>query len=112
MLVCNHNNQIITHHEMGLFHPYPSQVFEISDLPPAWDLRAFIKAGKPKQPRHYLFIAGKYALVRLLHKQLKSKIKTHIIPSERMRPIVQSRYPNANIQTINHFINIDEEKTA
>ena len=32
----NHKNQIITYHELGLFHPYPSKVDHIHQIPEAW----------------------------------------------------------------------------
>lgn len=33
------DNQIISHHELGLFHPYPSQTYQISQIPQARSLK-------------------------------------------------------------------------
>lgn len=107
-LACSsHNNQIISHHELWLFHPYPSQTNTISQIPQAWSLSAFITAGHTNNIFKKFLIAGKYCLVRLLHKQLKKKIKTHIVPSEWMIDVVKQRHPQAQILCIPHFVDVD-----
>lgn len=103
----DHANQIISHHELGLFHPYPSQTYQLSQIPKAWSLSAFIQAGNTKNPIQIISIMGKYCLIRLLHKQLKKKIKTHIVPSEWMVDMVKQRHPQANVLCIPHFVDIE-----
>lgn len=104
--ISSNPNQIITYHELGLFHPYPSKTYHISQIPKARSLSAFIQAGNTNNPIQKIFITGKYFLIRLIHKQLKKKVKTHIVPSERMIPMVQSRHPQAQVICIPHFVDI------
>lgn len=103
----DHNNQIISHHELGLFHPYPSKTHEIDQIPKAWSLSSFIQAWNSKNPITIASIIGKFCLVRLIHKQLKKKVKTHIVPSERMIDMVKQRHPYANVVCIPHFVDIE-----
>ena len=103
----DHDNQIISHHELGLFHPYPSQTYHTSQIPQARSLSAFIKAGNTNNILRKCLIAGKYYLVKLLHKQLKRKIKTHIVPSEWMIDVVKQRHPQANVLCIPHFVDVE-----
>lgn len=95
---------IMTHHELWLFHPFPSQVTETSQIPKARSLPAFIKAGQSNNIIKRIAIGGKYLLIRLLHKQLQKMIKTHIVPSEWMKDMVQSRYPHAQVIIVPHFV--------
>jgi glycosyltransferase involved in cell wall biosynthesis len=97
-------DQIITHHELGLFHPFPSQTTQESQIPAARSLSAFIKAGQTNNFIKKMAIAGKYIMIRCIHKQLQKKIKTHIVPSERMIPMVRQRHPQADIICIGHFV--------
>ena len=103
----DHNNQIISHHELGLFHPYPSKTHELDHIPKAWSLSSFIQAWNSKNPIIVASIIGKFCLVRLIHKQLKKKVKTHIVPSERMIDMVKQRHPYANVVCIPHFVDIE-----
>ncbi len=97
---------IITHHELGLFHPFPSQTTHESQIPNARSLWAFIKAGQTNNLFKKIAIAGKYCMIRCVHKQLQKKVKTHIVPSERMIPIIRQRHPQADIVCIPHFVTV------
>ncbi len=101
------DNHIISHHELGLFHPYPSKTYNIRQIPHSWSLFSFIKAGNTKNPIKIIAISGKYCLIRLIHKQLKKKVKTHIVPSERMIDIVKARHPQKQVICIPHFVDIE-----
>jgi len=98
--------QIITHHELGLFHPFPSQTTHESQIPDARSLSAFVKAGQTNNFLKKIAIVGKYMMIRCIHKQLQKKVKTHIVPSERMIPMVRQRHPQANIICIPHFVTV------
>lgn len=95
---------IMTHHELWIFHPFASRVTDINQLPKARSLSSFIRTGQTNNIVIKLGICGKYFLLWLLHKQLQKTIQTHIVPSERMRPMVQSWYPHANIIVLPHFV--------
>lgn len=101
-----HIKQIITHHELGLFHPFPSKTTQEDQIPDARSLSAFIKAGQTNNFFKKIAIAWKYIMIRCIHKQLQKKIKTHIVPSERMIPMVRQRHPNAHVVCIPHFVTI------
>ena len=107
LTVCNINNQIITHHELWLFHPYPSKTYSLDQIPKARSLHSFIQAGKPNNTLQIIAIIGKYSLIWLIHKQLKRKIKTHIVPSERMVSMVKQRHPQAQVVCIPHFVDLE-----
>lgn len=102
----NTTQQIITHHELGLFHPFPSKTTDENQIPDARSLTAFIKAGQTNNFFKKIAIIGKYCMIRCIHKQLQKKIKTHIVPSARMIPMVRQRHPNANIICIPHFVTV------
>jgi len=99
-------HQYITHHELGLFHPFPSKVQAIDDLPQAWDIRSFLQASETNNILIQGAVLIKYLLVRLIHKQLQYSNITHIVPSQRMVPLVQQWHPNAKVQTITHFVDM------
>lgn len=101
-----HNNQIITHHELWLFHPFPSKTIQEDQLPTARSLWAFIKAGQTNNIFKKIAIIGKYCMIRCIHKQLQKKIKTHIVPSEWMIPMVHRRHPHAHVICIPHFVSL------
>lgn len=96
--------QIITHHELWLFHPFPSKVTDPQQLPRPRSLYSFIQAGQTTNPFLIIGIIGKYILIYLIHKQLKNKVKTHIVPSEWMVAVIKGRHPEAEIYCIPHFI--------
>ena len=100
------SNSIITHHELWLFHPYPSKVTSINQIPKARSLWDFVKAGQTNNPIKKLAILGKYFLVYCIHKQLDKSNFIHIIPSERMKDMVKSWHPHQQIVVIPHFVKI------
>ncbi len=102
----SNNNQIITHHELWLFHPFPSKTTQEDQLPTARSLWAFIKAGQTNDIFKKIAIIGKYCMIRCIHKQLQKKIKTHIVPSEWMIPMVHRRHPHAHVVCIPHFVSL------
>lgn len=101
--------QIITHHELWLFHPYPSQVNSYEQIPTERSLSAFIQAGQTTNIFKKISIVGKYLLIRLIHKQLQTYIHTHIVPSERMIPMVKARHPQSQVICIPHFVSITKD---
>lgn len=100
----SHNHQIITHHELWLFHPFPSKTTQENQLPKARSLWAFVKAWQTNNIFKKIAIVGKYCMIRCIHKQLQKKIKTHIVPSEWMISMVHKRHPNAHVVCIPHFV--------
>lgn len=103
---CKVDTQIITHHELWLFHPYPSKVYEQTQIPKARSLWAFVRAGNSRNPLKVILLCGKYILIYLIHKQIKHKINTHIVPSERMIDVVKDRHPDANVVCVPHFVSM------
>ncbi len=99
--------QIITHHELWLFHPFPSKTTQEDQIPQARSLWSFIKAGKTNNILKKIAIAGKYLMVRLVHKQLQKKVKIHIVPSAWMIPMVKSWHPQSEVIEIWHFVDIE-----
>lgn len=76
-------------------------------MPKARSRKAFVQAGKPKHRGEKLLITGKYILIWLIHKQLQTRVKTHIVPSAWMIPMVRARHPDAQILCIPHFVDMD-----
>lgn len=99
--------QIITHHELWLFHPFPSQTTQESQIPKPRSLSSFIKAGKTNNILKKIAIAGKYLMIRLIHKQLQKKVKIHIVPSAWMIPMVKAWHPKSEVIEIWHFVDIE-----
>lgn len=101
------NNHIyITHHELWLFHPFPSQITQVNQIPQARSLLSFIRAGKTNNILKKIAIIGKYILISMIHYQLHQSNCIHIVPSEWMLPIIREWYPHATIKVIPHFVSI------
>ena len=98
---------IITHHELGLFHPYPSRISSVDQLPKARSLWSRIQAGQTHHPLKLLALVGKYWLVWLMHQTFRRSIDTHIVPSLWMKDMVQAWHPEAKIIHIPHFFAIE-----
>lgn len=104
LFLSKNQNQIITYHELWLFHPFPSKTTEEIQIPKARSLKEFIEAWDTNNFLKKIAIAWKYFMIRCIHKQLQKKVQTHIVPSERMIKIVQERHPNKKIICIPHFV--------
>lgn len=99
--------QFVTHHELWLFHPYPSKITTPDELPQARSLRARIRAWKTKNPLIIVRLIGRYVLTVLLHRMFILRQVVHLVPSERMIDMVKDRHPNAKVVYIPHFVAID-----
>ncbi len=100
-------NQIITHHELGLFHPFPSKTTREDQIPHARSLSSFVQAGLTNNIFKKIAIVGKYIMIRLIHKQLQRKVKIHIVPSAWMIPMVKAWHPHSTVIEIGHFVDIE-----
>lgn len=98
--------QIITHHELWIFHPFPSKVKEYNQIPKPRSLVSFIKAGQTNNIFIIIGIIGKFFLIRLIHKQLQKNVDIHIVPSSWMVKIVKERHPNKQVIVIPHFVTL------
>ena len=94
------------YHDLGYFHPYPSQVTQEDMVQTPLTLRNFIKSANTKNPLKILTIIYKYWSVTLLKKRLVKTIDMHLVPSQFMEKIVCESYelPDKKIKTLSHFI--------
>lgn len=93
---------IITIHDLGYFHPYPSQLYDEKNIP-AFTLQAWQTYGKTRAQK--LLITAKFLLLVLLHKRLTHTIDTRCVPSAFMVDILHySRgIPKDRIVMLPHF---------
>ncbi len=81
--------QRMMHHDLWYFHPFPSQVEQIEQIPTTWSVSSFCKNTIWwKKP----FVAWKFLLLKLLREQLKRNINLHLVPSSFIKPFVQNLY--------------------
>ena len=99
--------QIITHHELWLFHPFPSRTLHEEQIPKPRSLSSFVKAGQTNNIFKKIAIVGKYIMIRLIHKQLQKKVKIHIVPSAWMIPMIKAWHPESEVIEIWHFVDIE-----
>lgn len=103
--------QWIMYHDFGLFHPYPSRVYDEQQLyyPDTWS--AFVYAAKKTHTTSlYAFYASiplvwmKRWLIRLL-KTFLVMFDLHLVPSAYMESIVKHHYKNHSISItiLSHF---------
>ena len=93
---------LITIHDLGYFHPYPSQLYDEKAIP-AFTLQSWQAYGKT--PVQKLLITAKFFSLALLHKRLSHTIDTRCVPSAFMVDILHhSRgIPKDRIIVLPHF---------
>ena len=98
--------KFMMYHDLGYFHPYPSQVTQEDMVKTPLTLGNFIKSANTKNPLKIITIIYKYRSVSLLKKQLTKTIDTHLVPSQFMEKIVCDSYdlPSKKVKTLSHFI--------
>ncbi len=98
--------KIMMYHDLGYFHPFPSQVTKEDMVYTPLNLKNFIKSAKTKNPLKIIPIIRKYWTVCLLKNQLVKTIDLHTAPSSFMEKIIADSYQISpeNIKTISHFI--------
>lgn len=94
------------YHDLGYFHPFPRKLEQEEDIRYPFSLANFIRSAKTKNPLLIGAITGKYLLLKLIQRQLKKRIKKHLVPSPFMKPILHKSYkiPESDITIFPHFI--------
>ncbi len=104
--------QRVMYHDFGLFHPYPSRVYDEQQLYYGRGLIQFLLAAKRSpgmtHSRRLLslgLLKLKRMTISLIRKLLRKQIDLHLVPSEYMERIVHFRYRNKkiNVETMSHF---------
>lgn len=104
--------QRVMYHDFGLFHPYPSKVYDEQQLYYPWGIWQFFLAAKRspgitklKRLAGLPLLKLKYFTILLIRKLLRKSIDLHLVPSEYMERIVKHRYGKRDItiNTIPHF---------
>lgn len=98
--------KLMMYHDLGYFHPYPSQVTQEDMVQTPLTLRNFIKSANTKNPLKICAVICKYRSVTLLRKRLIKTIDLHLVPSQFMEKIVSESYrlPDKKVKTLSHFI--------
>lgn len=95
-------NLVITHHDLWLFSPRPSQVFHESDIPKNDSLGEFVRASWSRNIISLIVIFSKWCYLRVLFFSLK-KIPLHLVPSQFMVSHVSAHgIPKEHIRVFQH----------
>lgn len=78
---------IMTHHDLWLISPRPSEVFQESEIPKKQTISQWMRQGTSISEK--ILNLGKYLLVTILWKLLRV-VDIHIVPSDFMKPYYQS----------------------
>lgn len=98
--------QRMMYHDLGYFYPFPSKLERESQIRTPLTRRNFIKSFPTRNPLKELAMRVKYMSLKKIKKQLKKRIKLHLVPSAFMKPIVHKSYniPEEKITVLPHFI--------
>lgn len=101
----------IMYHDLGYFHPYPSLLSEVSQIPRVWKLSSWLQAGYEVDQvwliKTILMIL-KFRNISALRRVLVRNISIHFIPSPYMVPILEQRWiETKKIQVLGHFGRIE-----
>ena len=101
----------IMYHDLGYFHPYPSLLAEVSQIPKVWSLISWLQAGYEVDQvwliKTILMIL-KFRNISALRRALVRNTSIHFIPSSYMVPILEQRWiETKKIQVLGHFGRIE-----
>jgi len=88
------------YHDLGYFAPFPHAISDTIQIPRSIDRKDF--SADIQNPITKLLVYGKWILLKLLQKQLKSFDK-HLVPSKFMVDVVAKNY-NKKVGVLPHFI--------
>ena len=100
------SKKFVMYHDLWYFHPYPSEVTDEKMVKVPLNLKNFVSSANTKNPIKIIAMFFKYICVKLLSKQLKNSVDTHLVPSEFMENIVHDSF-NLNskkVKTFSHFV--------
>lgn len=88
----------VTYHDLGLMHPFPSQVYDTTQIKP-WPM------GRLSQSRRYQrpFVTLKYISAQLIKKKIDKSCQSHLVPSSFLLPMI-TRAKQSQKETLEHFI--------
>ena len=94
------------YHDLGYFHPFPSQLEREEQIKCPLTLRHFVSSAHTRNPILKVAITGKYILLKLIQRQLRKRINLHLVPSAFMKPILHKSYhiSEDKITVLSHFI--------
>lgn len=92
------------YHDLGYFHPFPSKVYEESQVKPL-NRRNFLKMANSKNIFLLLLVMYKYLSLKLLYRQLSKSIDRNLVPSPFMEKFLHNlwSYKLKSITTFAHF---------
>lgn len=93
-------------HDLGYFHPFPSQLTEETQIKTPFTLKRFLTSYPTNNPLKKLAIIGKYISLYLIKEQTKKRMETFLVPSPFMKDILYKSYhiDNKDIEIFPHFI--------
>ena len=95
--------KIIMYHDLWYFHPYPSKVYDESQIK-KFSLWNYIKSANTKNPIKILLVTLKYISINKIRKILLENIDIHLIPSEFMKKILIKWWIEENkIKVLKHY---------
>lgn len=81
--------QWMMYHDLGYFHPFPSKVYEESQVKPL-NWRNFLKMANSKNIFLLLLVMYKYLSLKLLYRQLSKSIDRNLVPSPFMEKFLHN----------------------
>ena len=106
--------QMITTHDFGLYHPFPSQIHSEDQLLSSFDFSSRMKAGLErfsgrilKQFLRFFPLIFKFLSSKILIAKIKS-LDTVLVPSQYMKKYLDSYYPG-KVQVFSHAMEIPIE---
>jgi hypothetical protein len=99
------------YHDLWYFHPYPSLLTDVSQVPKSWSLSSWLAAGRlvgRTSVINTIMMTLKFRSISAIRWALLRTVSIHLVPSPYMVPILESRWINIkNIQVLWHFGRIE-----
>ncbi len=89
LLNCRWKTTLMMYHDLGYFHPYPSQVYEEKQVV-EFGFINFIKQANSKNPLIIFLVSLKYLSILITRKVLLKVVNCHLIPSDFMKKFLKN----------------------
>ncbi len=99
------------YHDLGYFHPYPSLLTDVSQIPTSPTLRSRLQAGREVGQIWLIktiLMTLKFRGISMIRWSLIRSVSIHLVPSPYMLPIIQQRWVEEHkTQVLGHFGRIE-----
>ncbi len=95
------------YHDLWYFHPYPSLLTDVSQIPKSRSLSSWLAAGRlvgKTSMTNTIMMTLKFRSTSAIRRALTRSVSIHLVPSPYMTPILESRWiPPKHISVLGHF---------